>query len=95
MNKFFKGVLKTALLFIGVLILGAELFRREEVWRIIFNFYTNWSPELLATLLFTGAVTALYAYKQLERNGGDETQNNRKNREERRKAREERRNNSQ
>ena len=54
-----RGILKTIAFFIYCLTLGVIVFRIDEVWSLFEDFYTNYSWEMIVTVLFTGAFTAI------------------------------------
>ena len=54
-----RGVVKSLVTFVICLVLGVIVFRLDEVWNLLADFYTNFSWEMLATVLFTGVLTGM------------------------------------
>ena len=54
-----RGVFKSLVTFVLCLILGVIVFRLDEVWNLFKDFYTQFSWEMLATVLFTGLLTGM------------------------------------
>ena len=54
-----RGISKTIAFFILCLTLGVVVFRIDEVWSLFEDFYTHFSWEMLATVLFTGVLTGM------------------------------------
>ncbi len=54
-----RGVVKSLVTFIVCLVLGVIVFRLDEVWNLLKDFYTHFSWEMLATVLFTGVLTGM------------------------------------
>lgn len=61
-----RGILKTVAIFILCLALGVVVFRLDEVWNIMKeiwslfkNFYTQFSWEMIGTVLFAGVLATI------------------------------------
>ena len=54
-----RGVVKSLVSLIICLAFGVIVFRLDEVWSVVKDFYTNFSWEMLATVLFTGFLTGM------------------------------------
>ena len=54
-----RGVLKSLVTFVVCLVLGVIVFRLDEVWNLLKDFYTHFSWEMILTVLFTGASTGI------------------------------------
>ncbi len=54
-----RGVVKSLVTFVICLVLGVIVFRLDEVWNLLKDFYTHFSWEMLATVLFTGVLTGM------------------------------------
>ena len=54
-----RGVVKSLVSLIICLVFGVIVFRLDEVWNLFKDFYTNFSWEMLATVLFTGFLTGM------------------------------------
>ena len=54
-----RGVVKSLVSLIIFLAFGVIVFRLDEVWNLFKDFYTNFSWEMLITVLFTGFLTGM------------------------------------
>lgn len=54
-----RGVLKSLVTFVICLVLGVVVFRLDAIWNLLKDFYTHFSWEMIATVLFTGILTGM------------------------------------